>query len=410
MQPFTLVSLSARIAPDACRRRPDDGRPDRPIDVAAADAKTKQGPNGGAFYKPPKQVPNGHGKVIWQRDATKLAPIDGAKVNKTILYTSRSPQGDRIAVSGSVSVPKGKAPKGGWPVISYAHGTTGAADSCAPTRVRPNSVVAPLRRLRPPAAPGLDRRRLRGRRDRLPGPRHSRPAPLPGRRVARAAASSTSSPPPASSCRASASKFLIAGHSQGGQSALFAAGLAKSWAPKLKLKGTVSYAPASHIYEQAEVLPSLTSPSGLSALAATIFEGASTTSADIKAKTCSRPRRRRSTRRSTRPAWRSSPEPDSFGGVAPADLLQEPIDNSPDFAGVLKEMNPDLKIGPPVLLAQGLADTTVFPSFTDLLNGQLVDRGDDVNYKTYPGITHGQIVAAAEDDVMDFFEQRLPGR
>ena len=59
---------------------------------------------------------------------------------------------------------------------------------------------------------------------------------------------------------------------------------------------------------------------------------------------------------------------------------------------------------------QGTADTTVFPSFTDLLSGQLVDRGDDVDYKTYPGITHGQIVAAAEDDVMDFFEQRLPGR
>ena len=101
-------------------------------------------------------------------------------------------------------------------------------------------------------------------------------------------------------------------------------------------------------------------------------------------------------------------EPDSFGGVAPADLLQEPIDNSPDFADVLKEMNPSLKIGPPILLAQGTADTTVFPSFTDQLNGELVGHGDDVDYKTYPGITHGQIVAAAEDDAMDFFEQRLP--
>ena len=100
--------------------------------------------------------------------------------------------------------------------------------------------------------------------------------------------------------------------------------------------------------------------------------------------------------------------PDSFGGVAPSDLLQEPIDNSPDFADVLKEMNPDVKIGPPVLLAQGTADTTVFPSYTDLLDGQLNDLGDDVDYKTYAGITHGGIVAAAEDDAMDFFEQRLP--
>lgn len=36
-------------------------------------------------------------------------------------------------VSGSVSVPDGQAPEGGWPVISWAHGTTGVADACAPS-------------------------------------------------------------------------------------------------------------------------------------------------------------------------------------------------------------------------------------------------------------------------------------
>ena len=181
MQPFTLVSLPARIALILAAAALMTAGLIGQIDVAAADAKTKQGPKGGAFYKPPKQVPNGHGKVIWQRDATKLAPIDGAKVNKTILYTSRSPQGDRIAVSGSVSVPKGKAPKGGWPVISYAHGTTGAADSCAPTRVRPSSVVAPyVAYVDPQLQDWIDAGYAVVRTD-LPGPRHSRPAPVPGR-------------------------------------------------------------------------------------------------------------------------------------------------------------------------------------------------------------------------------------
>ena len=37
-------------------------------------------------------------------------------------------------MSGTVSVPKGRAPKGGWPVISWGHGTTGIADACAPSR------------------------------------------------------------------------------------------------------------------------------------------------------------------------------------------------------------------------------------------------------------------------------------
>jgi pimeloyl-ACP methyl ester carboxylesterase len=409
LQPFTVAGQPARIflmlVATALMATGLIGL----IDVAAADAKTKQGPKGGAFYKPPKHVPNGHGKVIWQRNATKLAPIDGAKINKTILYTSRSPQGDRIAVSGSVSVPEGKKPKGGWPVISYAHGTTGAADSCAPTRVRPGSVVAPyVSYVDPQLQDWIDAGYAVVRTDfqglGTPGPHPYLVGESEGRGVLDIVSAARQLVP------SIGKKFLIAGHSQGGQSALFAAGLAKSWAPKLKLRGTVSYAPASHIYEQAKILPSLTSPSGLSALAATIFEGASTTSDDIKVKDLLTTEAQALYPQVDRTCLAQLSEPDSFGGVAPADLLQEPIDNSPDFADVLKEMNPDLKIGPPILLAQGLADTTVFPSFTDLLNGQLVDRGDDVDYRTYPGVTHGQIVDAAEDDAMAFFEQRLPAK
>ncbi|MBF6149281.1 hypothetical protein IU505_28590 [Nocardia nova] len=34
-------------------------------------------------------------------------------------------------VSGTVAVPAGAPPKDGWPVLSWAHGTTGYADTCA---------------------------------------------------------------------------------------------------------------------------------------------------------------------------------------------------------------------------------------------------------------------------------------
>lgn len=36
-------------------------------------------------------------------------------------------------VSGSVFIPSGNPPEGGWPVISYGHGTTGADPTCAPS-------------------------------------------------------------------------------------------------------------------------------------------------------------------------------------------------------------------------------------------------------------------------------------
>ncbi|MBS1089918.1 lipase family protein [Gluconobacter wancherniae] len=56
-----------------------------------------------------------------------------------ILYSSTDGlvAGHRVAVSGYVLFPKGPMPKGGWRLISWAHGTTGFADACAPSRMGP---------------------------------------------------------------------------------------------------------------------------------------------------------------------------------------------------------------------------------------------------------------------------------
>ncbi|MFN8112673.1 MAG: alpha/beta fold hydrolase [Solirubrobacterales bacterium] len=374
----------------------------------SAAAAVKQGPKGGAFYVPPKTLPKGHGKAVWQREATKLAPIAGAKVNKVLLYTSRSPEGKQVVVSGSVSVPKGKAPKGGWPVISWAHGTTGTADQCAPTRIDPSSVVAPYVAYVHPqledwikagyAVVATDYQGLG-----TPGPHPYLVGEAEGRSVVDMVSAARQLIPDLGK------KYLIAGHSQGGQSALFAASLADDWAPNLKLKGTTSYAPASHLKAQAELLPSLTSPSGLSALAALIVKGASTVTSDIKINKLLTPQAQSLYPQTEQICLPQLAESDSFGGMAPADLLKNNADTTALY-DVLDGMNPAVKIGPPVFLAQGTADTTVFPFFTDQLNGELDAAGDKVDYKTYPGVNHGAIVAAAEDDALDFFEKRLPAK
>jgi hypothetical protein len=93
-----------------------------------------KGPRGLAFYKPPKDLSGPHGRLIWARKAGGLVPLENARSTKLVLYTSRTPRGKLGAVSGSVAVPRGKPPKRGWPVITWAHGTTGVADVCAPTR------------------------------------------------------------------------------------------------------------------------------------------------------------------------------------------------------------------------------------------------------------------------------------
>ena len=39
-----------------------------------------------------------------------------------------------VPVSGAIFLPKGKAPRGGWPIVAWAHGTVGIGDGCAPSR------------------------------------------------------------------------------------------------------------------------------------------------------------------------------------------------------------------------------------------------------------------------------------
>jgi pimeloyl-ACP methyl ester carboxylesterase len=50
-----------------------------------------------------------------------------------ILYHSQNADGGDVATSGVVLIPAGNAPPGGWPVIAWAHGTSGVARMCAPS-------------------------------------------------------------------------------------------------------------------------------------------------------------------------------------------------------------------------------------------------------------------------------------
>jgi acetyl esterase/lipase len=56
----------------------------------------------------------------------------GAKATR-ILYGSTDSQGGLVVSSGVVLVPQGEAPEGGWPVIAWAHGTSGVNRTCAPS-------------------------------------------------------------------------------------------------------------------------------------------------------------------------------------------------------------------------------------------------------------------------------------
>ncbi len=379
------------------------------LGAAEADAKTTTGPAGLAFYHPPKSLPGGHGTLIWARKAGGLVPLAKAASTKLVLYTSVTPQGKRVAVSGSVSVPMGKPPKGGWPVISYAHGTTGTADACAPSRNRKGGPAVGYTSYIDPelndwlkAGYAVVRSDFQGLG--TPGPHAYLIGKAEGRGVLDIVRAARTLNP------SIGKRFLISGHSQGGHAALFAAGEAKGYVPDLTLRGTVAYAPASHLKEQASLLPSLTAPSGLTALATLIVQGATTAST---------------------PAAPIDPDlllsdqvlgyyplvnqlclselstPNRLAGIAPSTMIRGGADLTA-LLNVLGKQNPAVTTKSPLLIAQGDADGTVLKLFTDPLVAELNAAGDDVTYSVYPGVDHGAIVSAAEDEVLDFYREKLP--
>ena len=375
---------------------------------AGAATEPVKGPKGAAFYDPPKHLPKGVGELIWQRKAKGLMRVEGAKSNTLVLYTTATDRGKTAAVSGAVSVPKGKPPKKGWPVITFAHGTTGIADSCAPSRITAGSPMAGAVTYIDPqveewvkAGYAVVRTDYRG----LGTPKEVHPY-LIGEPAGRSVVDIVNAARDLG--LEIGKKYLIAGHSQGGHAALWAAGPdAQRFAPKLKLRGTVAYAPASHIAEQADLLPALTSPSTLSALVALIVRGAEAQSAQLNV-----------------PAFLSDQalapyptidqvcldqlgQPDSYGGIPPSEMQRDGSDLSP-LLDILRGNNPAVTTKAPILILQGTADSTVFPFTTDQLNQELVALGDQVTYSKYEGVDHVGITSAAEAEALAFMEKQLP--
>src|SRR4051812_4107367 len=217
------------------------------VPAAPAAAKVRPGPKGAAFYKPPKHLKGKHGALVWARRQRGRDALKGASRDELLLYRSTATDGKKIAVSGSLALPKGKAPKGGWPLITYAHGTTGAADSCAPTRGydagQLTSYAYPLLRRWLKAGYAVVRSDYEGLG--TPGVHHYLLGAAEGRSVLDAARAAR-----AFAGKKLSRRVIIAGHSQGGHAALFAAALARSWTPELRVRGTVAFAPASHLSAQ----------------------------------------------------------------------------------------------------------------------------------------------------------------
>jgi pimeloyl-ACP methyl ester carboxylesterase len=361
--------------------------------IGAAGAAVKQGDD---FYTPPanmaKKAP---GTLI---RSTPIAAPSGAKAWK-VLYHSRSVDGQDIAVSGVVVVPSGAAPKGGRPVVTWGHGTTGLADQCAPSKQTDAASQVPFVEQLVDAGYAVAATDYEGLG--TPGVHPYLVGESEGRSVLDAARAAR-----ALNAAGASDRVLIAGHSQGGQSALFAGELASSYAPELDVLGVAAAAPAADVEHILPLAAAIDGGAGYLAMGIQGFHAAypdadpaSVLAPDAEAK---------SEAATTQCAGEVM---DAFRGVSGSAVLAHDPLSIPSLQQLLHENSAGNRpAGAPLLVVQGTADTTIPQALTDAFDAKACAAGDTVDYRTYDGATHASVIAAAQDDVVAWMKDRVAGK
>lgn len=157
-----------------------------------------------------------------------------------VVYRSTSGDtGTPTVVSGSVFVPLGSPPSGGWPVVAFGHGTTGIDEECAPSTsdslMGMSGVVAGLAgkgfAVVMPDYEGLG----------APGVHPYTDARTAGLNMIDAVRALRST------FKNVSTRWAALGHSQGGAAAWAADERAREYAPELDLIGAVALAPAADV-------------------------------------------------------------------------------------------------------------------------------------------------------------------
>ena len=170
---------------------------------------------------------------------TDMSAIAGDSVVMT--YKMKGINGKEVQANAMVFTPRTAAPVGGWPIVAWAHGTTGVADICAPSRNAMNSAIQGM--IAKLLAEGFV----------VVAPDYEGLGESSGQEIhpflnVKSEGYSITDAVVAThqwlGAKAS-SKWMSIGHSQGGQAALGAAQYAAR--ANLNYKGTVAVAPASNL-------------------------------------------------------------------------------------------------------------------------------------------------------------------
>jgi pimeloyl-ACP methyl ester carboxylesterase len=393
-----VVTLGLLLA--ACSSSSDTAEPDSDAtsSTTTPSAKVIPAPKGlPEFYAVPDPLPGETGTLI----KSEKVPVDGLHGTAyRVMYVSEGVDGEPVAVTGTILVPDKQAPADGYPVVSWAHGTNGMADECAPSLEPGNS--APL------ANALLDKGWLVTATDYqgegTPG-LHPYIAGINSSNntidIVRAAKELPDANP--------SDDYVVWGHSQGGHTAMFTLDRGADYAPELNLKGVVAGAPPSQfafIYNYLLTSPFryylLMAGGGLNAAYGDerapldqVFTPAGIDLIPLLEQGC------------------AGDISDEVGGLDVSKLSKGDPFKVPAWQKILEENDPQYFTEPrdaPLLMIQGGDDEQIPVVSTEVLAKHLCDDvGQVLQRWIYPGQTHSGVIAPSANDMITWIGDRFAG-
>ncbi len=387
-----VSSLAAAPASTASTSSATSSAPSAPSAPAAAGAAGAAGAvnDGVRFLNDSYPLPLDSG--VAQRGRLRSAtPIDAPEGLRgwRVLFDSTLGDDRPTVVSGLVYVPIRSAPADGWPVLSFAHPTTGLADRCAPSKAPGilETTVASLAGQIGMAMVASD----------YPGLGTAGLHPfLDGVSSGRSVLDIIGAAGDIDGVKLSPT-VVVWGHSQGGHAALFAGRQAPNYAPEQRVVGVVAGAPPSQLRDLVGRLQS-TPERGYTLLVANGLAAANTSLNTTDVLTT------RGLEVSKRLETQCSGE---IISATSKDTLRLPGPIPADWARALDADEPGAeKVEAPVFIVHGGLDQLVPVASSDVLAKQLRALGTSVERKVYPAEGHADVALTSLTDVLNWISAR----
>jgi pimeloyl-ACP methyl ester carboxylesterase len=353
----------------------------------------------GNLYRPPSPLPLADAGTLIRAQRVTAIPIHPPATIWRILYHSRSRSDRDIAVSGFAIVPKVSAPAGGRNVYAWAHGTVGLGDQCAPSHgIR--DALPPFGGQQLERGAALVATNYEGLG--TPGVPTSTVGPAEGHAVLDSIRAVAGLPDVGT-----LGDVVLAGHSQGGQAALFAGEVSPTYAPELHVVGIAALAPGVE-------LPALVDHLASSPAKATVLMGAIGLHAaypDLDLATVFTPDAIADIPRSETECVDTTVA--RYASTATSELIARDPSTVPDVERILEANSPGAtRPMVPVFLGHGTFDEQVPVELSARLRTKYCAVGASVDRRTYAGEDHMGVIDAASADVLafitDVFEHQRP--